>query len=115
MCGLIRNEPGFSKTPFCIIIESALGTASRGKEMLERAGRRLGGMVHRAGRRARRVILIAAPTEARKPLHMRRILEIFQGFDCRFVGEPTLTIGGKDEECVRVQNSLPFRSSCLGL
>lgn len=23
MCGLIRNEPGFSKTPFCIIIESA--------------------------------------------------------------------------------------------
>lgn len=35
MCGLIRNEPGFSKTPFCIIIESALGTASRGKEMFE--------------------------------------------------------------------------------
>lgn len=54
MCGLIRNEPGFSKTPFCIIIESALGAASRGKEMLERAGRRLQMMVHLPGRGARR-------------------------------------------------------------
>lgn len=60
MCGLIRNEPGFSKTPFCIIIESALGAASRGKEMAERASIRLETMVHLPERGARRVIIIPA-------------------------------------------------------
>lgn len=29
MCGLIRNEPGFSKTPLCIIIESARCASKR--------------------------------------------------------------------------------------
>lgn len=97
MCGLIRNEPGFSKTPFCIIIESALGAESRGKEMLERAGRRLEMAVHLPGRGARRVIIIPAGTDARKPLRMQWIFEIFQSFDCRFADKTPLTIRGEDE------------------